>query len=119
MTDSGTFQSHVYGEIEMKPEEILDFQKKIKVDIGTVLDVFCEPETRFEDAKRELAETQSRIEIADVNKGDIFLAAPIQGGRHLDLRTKAAEMASRTNAEIFPIGGVVPRMEKNNFKILS
>ena len=29
MTDSGTFQSHVYGEIEMKPEEILDFQKKI------------------------------------------------------------------------------------------
>ena len=119
MTDSGTFQSHIYGEIEMKPEEILDFQKKIKVDIGTVLDVFCEPETRFEDAKRELAETQSRIEIADVNKGDIFLAAPIQGGRHLDLRTKAAEMASRTTAEIFPIGGVVPLMEKNNFKILS
>lgn len=119
MTDSGTFQSHVYGEIEMKPEEILDFQKKIKVDIGTVLDVFCEPETRFEDAKRELAETQRRIEIADLNKGDIFLAAPIQGGRHLDLRTKAAEMASRTTAEIFPIGGVVPLMEKNNFKILS
>ena len=52
MTDSGTFQSHVYGEIEMKPEEILDFQKKIKVDIGTVLDVFCETETRFDDAKK-------------------------------------------------------------------
>ena len=107
MTDSGTFQSHVYGEIEMKPEEILDFQKKIKVDIGTVLDVFCEPETRFEDAKKELEETQKRIEAADANKQDIFLAAPIQGGRHLDLRTKAAEMASTTNAEIFPIGGVV------------
>ena len=73
MTDSGTFQSHVYGEIEMKPEEILDFQKKIKVDIGTVLDVFCEPETRFEDAKRELAETQRRIEESDKNKGSIFL----------------------------------------------
>ena len=91
MTDSGTFQSHVYGEIEMKPEEILDFQKKIKVDIGTVLDVFCEPETRFEDAKKELEETQKRIEAADANKENIFLAAPIQGGRHLDLRTKAAE----------------------------
>jgi len=119
MTDSGTFQSHVYGEIEMKPEEILDFQKKIKVDIGTVLDVFCEPETRFEDAKKELEETQKRIEAADANKEDIFLAAPIQGGRHLDLRTKAAEMASRTKAEIFPIGGVVPLMERNNFKLLS
>ena len=119
MTDSGTFQSHVYGEIEMKPEEILDFQKKIKVDIGTVLDVFCEPETRFEDAKKELEETQKRIEAADANKEDIFLAAPIQGGRHLDLRTKAAEMASSTNADIFPIGGVVPLMERNNFKLLS
>ena len=119
MTDSGTFQSHVYGEIKMKPEEILDFQKKIKVDIGTVLDVFCEPETRFEDAKEELEETQKRIEAADANKEDIFLAAPIQGGRHLDLRTKAAEMASSTNADIFPIGGVVPLMERNNFKLLS
>ena len=119
MTDSGTFQSHVYGEIEMKPEEILDFQKKIKVDIGTVLDVFCEPETKFEDAKKELEETQKRIEAADANKEDIFLAAPIQGGRHLDLRIKAAEMASKTKAEIFPIGGVVPLMERNNFKLLS
>ena len=119
MTDSGTFQSHVYGEIEMKPEEILEFQKKIGVDIGTVLDVFCEPETRFEQAKEELTETQKRIELADKNKGNIFLAAPIQGGRHLDLRTKAAEMASTTNAELFPIGGVVPMMERNNFKILA
>ena len=72
MTDSGTFQSHVYGEIEMKPEEILEFQKKIGVDIGTVLDVFCEPETRFEQAKDELTETQKRIELADKNKGNIF-----------------------------------------------
>ena len=45
MTDSGTFQSHVYGEIEMEPDVILDFQKKIGVDIGTVLDVFTEPGT--------------------------------------------------------------------------
>ena len=41
MTDSGTFQSHVYGEIDIQPDEILNFQKKISVDIGTVLDVFC------------------------------------------------------------------------------
>ena len=119
MTDSGTFQSHVYGEIDMQPDEILNFQKKIGVDIGTVLDVFCEPETRFEDAKKELEETQRRIEGSDKNKGSIFLAAPIQGGRHLDLRLKAAEMASQTNAEVFPIGGVVPLMEKNNFEKLA
>ena len=119
MTDSGTFQSHVYGEIDMKPDEILNFQKKIGVDIGTVLDVFCEPETRFEEAKKELEETQKRIEESDKNKGPMFLAAPIQGGRHLDLRLKAAQMASQTKAELFPIGGVVPLMERNNFEKLS
>ena len=119
MTDSGTFQSHVYGEIDMQPNEILNFQKKIGVDIGTVLDVFCEPETRFEEAKKELKETQKRIEESDKNKGSMFLAAPIQGGRHLDLRLKAAQMASQTKAELFPIGGVVPLMEKNNFEKLS
>ncbi len=119
MTDSGTFQSHVYGEIDMQPNEILNFQKKIGVDIGTVLDVFCEPETRFEDAKKELEETQKRIEESDKNKESMYLAAPIQGGRHLDLRLKAAQMASQTKAELFPIGGVVPLMERNNFEKLS
>ena len=64
MTDSGTFQSHVYGEIEMEPDVILDFQKKIGVDIGTVLDVFTEPGTRFEEAKKELDETQKRIKLS-------------------------------------------------------
>ena len=119
MTDSGTFQSHVYGEIDMQPDEILNFQKKIGVDIGTVLDVFCEPETRFEEAKKELEETQKRIEDSDENKGSIFLAAPIQGGRHLDLRLKSSSNGLENQADVFPIGGVVPLMEKNNFEKLA
>ena len=119
MTDSGTFQSHVYGEIEMEPDVILDFQKKIGVDIGTVLDVFTEPGTRFEEAKKELNETQKRIENADKNKENMMLAAPVQGGRHLDLRAKASSGASKTTAELFPIGGVVPFMEQNKFKQLA
>jgi len=119
MTDSGTFQSHVYGEIEMEPDVILGFQKKIGVDIGTVLDVFTEPGTRFEEAKKELDETQKRIEEADKNKKTMMLAAPVQGGRHLDLRAKAASGVSKTTAELFPIGGVVPFMERNKFKQLA
>ena len=118
MTDSGTFQSHVYGEIDMEPDVILDFQKKIGADIGTVLDVFTEPGTRFREASKELEETQKRIEDADKNKGEMMLAAPIQGGRHLDLRSKAASDASKTNAELFPIGGVVPLMEQGRFQQL-
>ena len=47
MTDSGTFQAYMYGEVEVLPEEIINFQKKIKTDIGTMLDVFTIPKTNF------------------------------------------------------------------------
>ncbi|EQD77396.1 Queuine/other tRNA-ribosyltransferase [mine drainage metagenome] len=35
MTDSGTFQSYVYGDIEYGNLEIVDFQEKIGSDIST------------------------------------------------------------------------------------
>ena len=44
MTDSGTFQSHMYGEVDLKNDEIVNFQRDIGSDIGTVLDIFTEPE---------------------------------------------------------------------------
>ncbi|MEM0124587.1 MAG: tRNA-guanine transglycosylase, partial [Candidatus Micrarchaeaceae archaeon] len=40
MTDSGTFQSYVYGDIEYNNKEIVEFQKKIGSDIITILDIF-------------------------------------------------------------------------------
>ena len=40
MTDSGTFQAYVYGDVEVGVEEIVEFQKSIGVDIATMLDVF-------------------------------------------------------------------------------
>ena len=40
MTDSGTFQNYVYGDVEVGVEEIVAFQRDIKVDIATMLDIF-------------------------------------------------------------------------------
>jgi 7-cyano-7-deazaguanine tRNA-ribosyltransferase len=34
MTDSGTFQNYVYGDVEVGVEEIVEFQREIGVDIG-------------------------------------------------------------------------------------
>ena len=45
VTDSGTFQSYVYGDVEVGVEEIVEFQRDIGVDIGTMLDVFGRPDT--------------------------------------------------------------------------
>src|SRR5512135_3623326 len=33
MTDSGAFQQHAYGHVEVEPEEILGFQRRIGSDI--------------------------------------------------------------------------------------
>ena len=47
MTDSGTFQSYVYGDVEVGVEEIIQFQKDIGVDIATMLDVFTRPDMTY------------------------------------------------------------------------
>ena len=56
MTDSGTFQSYVYGDVEVGVDEIVAFQRSIGVDIATMLDVFSRPDmkaTEVEDAVRQ------------------------------------------------------------------
>ena len=57
MTDSGTFQSYVYGDIEVEPAEIIEFQKEIGVDVATMLDVFGKPNLNFEESKEIVEET--------------------------------------------------------------
>ena len=64
MTDSGTFQSYVYGDVEVGVGEIVDFQRDIGVDIGTMLDVFGRPDMsreELEDCVQETASRASRI----------------------------------------------------------
>ena len=41
MTDSGTFQSHVYSDVEFSNVEIVDFQRKIGSDISTYCQSLC------------------------------------------------------------------------------
>src|SRR4030042_5934222 len=51
MTDSGTFQSYVYGDVDVEPLEIVEFQKNIGSDIGTILDVFGTPDQTYIEAE--------------------------------------------------------------------
>jgi 7-cyano-7-deazaguanine tRNA-ribosyltransferase len=118
MTDSGTFQSHVYGEVELEPLEIIEFQKAIGSDIGTVLDKFTEPDDTREKADEDLTETVARTRLSAENKGDMLLAAPVQGGRFPELRQRAATELSKLDGDVFPIGGVVPMMEGQKYSML-
>ena len=57
MTDSGTFQSYVYGDVEVGVEEIVEFQRSIGVDIATMLDVFSRPDMKHSEVASAVDET--------------------------------------------------------------
>jgi len=116
MTDSGSFQLAEYGNIDVTTPEILDFQREIGSDIGTPVDIPTPPDASREQAEKEQATTQERLEIAEgESTGEMLVTAPIQGSTHLDLREQAAREAAGTGLDIFPIGAVVPLMNEYRF----
>ena len=117
MTDSGAFQQHAYGSVEVGPEEILAFQGTIGSDIATALDLFTEPDAPHPDAEAALAETETRLRAARAARTGL-LAAPVQGGRYADLRFRAARSASEI-ADVLAVGGVVPLFEQYRFRELA
>ena len=115
MTDSGTFQSYVYGKISVTNREIVSFQHEIGVDIGTILDVFTLPTDSYEAAKKKVEETIARaLECKDFLE-HMILSFPIQGGVYPDLREYAAKRGRDLNFGLYPIGGVVPLMESQRY----
>jgi 7-cyano-7-deazaguanine tRNA-ribosyltransferase len=119
MTDSGTFQDHVYGDVDVGHKEIVQFQSSIGSDIGTILDVFSEPDFTREQTEEAVRETLRRgAESVDL-KGDMLLAGPVQGGVFPDLRESSAKDISALDFDVHPIGGVVPLLESYRFKDLA
>ncbi len=119
MTDSGTFQSYVYGDVEVKPSEIVEFQKQIGSDIGTILDVFGTPDQTKDEAEKGMMETLKRAEESIKIKGDMNLACTVQGSIYPELRAKCAEELNKISCDFYPIGGVVPLMENQRYSDLT
>ena len=119
MTDSGTFQSYVYGDVEVGVEEIVQFQKDIGVDVATMLDVFTRPDMKFSEVERAVIETIDRGKISVDTADEMMLNGPIQGGLYPDLRAKSAKGMSELGFCVHPIGGIVPIMEQQKYKDLA
>ncbi|MDR1954699.1 MAG: tRNA guanosine(15) transglycosylase TgtA, partial [Candidatus Methanoplasma sp.] len=115
MTDSGTFQSHMYGEVEVTNEEMVQFQKEIGSDIGTVLDIFTEPFWTKEQTARSIEVTLERTKEACGMKGDMMINGVIQGSIYQDLREDCARKMASMEVDVHPIGGVVPLMEQYRY----
>ena len=119
MTDSGSFQLSVYGDVEVGNRETLAFQQRIGSEIVVPLDLPTPPSADRETAEAELATTLARIGEAREIVGDAaLLAAPVQGGLFEDLREQAGRAVSDGGAVIAPIGAVVPLMENYRYRDL-
>ncbi len=124
VTDSGTFQSYVYGDVEVGPEEIVSFQRDMGVDIGTMLDVFGRPDMTREQLEAAVEETAKRsIPSLSVAGDKLLLNGPVQGGTHADLRAKSSLLMGSAESEdrgfaVHPIGGIVPLMEQQRYREL-
>lgn len=119
MTDSGTFQDHIYGDVDVGHKEIVQFQASIGADVGTILDVFSEPDFTREQTEEAVRETLRRGEESVGLKGEMLLAGPVQGGVFPELREKCAKDISALDFDVHPIGGVVPLLESYRFKDLA
>lgn len=115
MTDSGTFQSHLYSKIEATNKEIVEFQRDIGSDIGMPLDVFTEPDWERDRTAQAITQTIVRTKEASEIKGEMLLGGVVQGSLFPDLREQCAREMSTLPVDIHPIGGVVPLMENYRF----
>jgi 7-cyano-7-deazaguanine tRNA-ribosyltransferase len=116
MTDSGSFQLSVYGDIEVTNAQIIEFQKQIGSDIGVPLDIPTAPDVSRSQAGHDLEITNSRLrEARGMVDGEMLLAGPVQGSTYADLRQAAAEELSPLGFDVYPIGAVVPLMENYRY----
>ncbi len=114
MTDSGTFQEHMYGDIQASNREMIEFQSGIGSDIITIRDVFSEIDHSRDEVKMGMETTYQRgKEASEISNG--YLALPVQGGLFPDLRVRSAELMQSIGGEYYPIGGIVPLMERYRY----
>jgi len=118
MTDSGAFQAHVYGGVDVTNSEVIEFQKRIGSDLGTMLDVFSEPSHDSVRATADVDETIRRAKEADSLRGEMALVGAVQGGLHPEARERCAREVSSLGVSVCAIGGVVPLMETYRFRDL-
>ncbi|MDD1677190.1 MAG: tRNA guanosine(15) transglycosylase TgtA [Methanomicrobiales archaeon] len=118
MTDSGSYQLSLYGDIALSNEETILFQQRIGSDILVPLDIPTSPAADRPQAEQELGITLDRIREGRDLVGSGQLAAPVQGGLFPDLREQAARAISSLGFTYAPIGAVVPLMEGYRYRDL-
>ena len=122
MTDSGGYQVLEYGDVEATPEEIALFEEGIRTDIAVPLDIptgICGKEKAEETVEKTLKNVEITLNVLkERGVRRALWAAPIQGGIHLDLLQRCAEMEKEMDFDLYALGSPTPLMEGYRFEKL-
>lgn len=120
MTDSGAYQILIYGDVEITPKEIVEYQERIDTDIATILDYPTGWKVTRKHAEHTVNETLKRAKqlFKAKTREDILWTGPIQGGRHLDLVAKSATKMATLSFQIYALGSPTEVMQSYRFDIL-
>jgi 7-cyano-7-deazaguanine tRNA-ribosyltransferase len=120
MTDSGAYQILIYGDVEVSPTEITEYQEQIGSDIATILDIPTGWKVPREQAEKTVAETLQRAKnfFKTKTREDILWVGPVQGGRHLDLVAKSAAEMGKLPFQLHALGSPTEVMESYRFDVL-
>lgn len=121
MTDSGGYQVLEYGDVDVSPAEIADFETKIGCDIAIPLDKptgFGLPKKRAKSfVEQTLMAAKKTIEHR-IDNGQIWVG-PIQGSEHFDLVKKSTMSLVDYGFEMLALGSPVEFMESYNYRLLA
>jgi 7-cyano-7-deazaguanine tRNA-ribosyltransferase len=120
MTDSGAYQILVYGDIEVTPKEIVEYQERIGSDIATILDIPTGWRVTENYARQTVDETIRRAKefLTFKARDDILWVGPVQGGKYLNLVAESAKEMGKLPFQIHALGSPTEVMERYRFDVL-
>ena len=121
MTDSGGYQVLEYGDVDVLPPDMANFEKGILTDFAIPLDKptgYGLPRKKAETfVNHTLKVSKETLQNSD-NNGQIWIG-PIQGGEHFDLVEKSTKSLVDMGFKMLALGSPVEFMESYEYKLLA
>jgi 7-cyano-7-deazaguanine tRNA-ribosyltransferase len=121
MTDSGGYQVLEYGDVDVLPPEMANFEKGIMTDFAIPLDKptgYGLPRKKAEAYVNHTLKVSKETLGGSEKNGQIWIG-PIQGGEHFDLVEKSTKSLVDMGFQMLALGSPVEFMESYEYRLLA
>ncbi len=121
MTDSGGYQVLEYGDVDVLPPEMANFEKGIMTDFAIPLDKptgYGLPRKKAESYVNHTLKVSKETLDGSEKNGQIWIG-PIQGGEHFDLVEKSTKSLVDMGFQMLALGSPVEFMESYEYRLLA